>query len=102
MGEFKSVVLATPELSKEELEVAEDGDEFAKKGSLGVISLNLYGMTIEPYLQIDKKMRVDGANHVLFKSWSVPNEEDAPKEIRKLTYYNETKADLTFNLSITG
>jgi hypothetical protein len=72
VGEFKSVILATPELSKEELEVAEDGDEFSKKGSLGVISLNLYGMTIEPYLQIDKKTRIDGANHVLFKYWSVP------------------------------
>ncbi len=45
---------------------------------------------------------MDGANHVLFKYWSVPQEEDAPKDIRKLTYYNETKADLTFNLSITG
>ncbi len=44
------MILATPELSREELEVAEDGDEFSKKGSLGVISLNLYGMTIEPYL----------------------------------------------------
>lgn len=94
--------MASPELSKEELEVAEDGDEFLKKGSLGIISLNLYAMTIEPFLKIDKKVRMDGDNHVLFKYWSVPNEPEAPNPVRKLTYYNETKADLTFNLNISG
>jgi hypothetical protein len=60
------------------------------------------GVTIEPYLQIDKKVRVDGDNHILFKYWSVPNEEGAPSDIRKVTYFNETKADLTFNLNISG
>lgn len=84
------------------MEVAEDGEEFAKKGALGIISLNLYGMTIEPYLKIDKRTRVDGNNHVLFKYWSVPHEPDAPSDVRKLIYYNETKADLTFNLNVTG
>jgi hypothetical protein len=38
--------MATPELSKEELELAEEGDEFLKKGALGVISLGLFGETI--------------------------------------------------------
>ena len=55
MGEFKSVMMATPELSKDELELAEDGDDFVKKGALGIISLNLYGDTINPVLSADKK-----------------------------------------------
>ena len=102
VGQFRSIVVASPELSKEELEVAEDGDEFLRKGSLGIISLNFFAETINPYLKIDKKARMDGDNHVLFKYWSVPNEEDAPSQIKKFTYYNETKADLTFNLNIQG
>lgn len=68
------MILATPELSKEELEVADDGDEFSKKGSLGIISLNLFAETISPWLSIDKKLRMDGDNHILFKYWSVPKE----------------------------
>ena len=36
-------MMATPELSSEELEIAEDGDDFTKKGALGIISLNLFG-----------------------------------------------------------
>ena len=42
-GEFKSVILATPELTRDELQIAEDGEEFTRKGALGIISLNLYG-----------------------------------------------------------
>lgn len=57
MGEYKSILLATPELSREELEVADDGDEFLRKGSLGIISLNLNAITIKPKLIIDKKFR---------------------------------------------
>lgn len=48
IGEFRSIMMATPELSKDELELAEDGDEFLKKGALGIISLGLFGETIEP------------------------------------------------------
>jgi len=59
-------------------------------------------VTINPYLKIDKKFRMDGDNHVLFKYWSVPQEPDAPSNVKKLTYYNETKADLTFNLTVNG
>ena len=32
----------------------------------------------------------------------MPNEEDAPSQSKKVTYYNETKADLTFNLNVNG
>jgi hypothetical protein len=77
-GEFKSVILATPELSKDELQIADDGDEFLRKGSLGIISLNLLANTIKPRLTIDKKSRFDGENHLNFKYWSVPNDTDAP------------------------
>ena len=81
IGEFKSIILATPELSKDELSIADDGDEFLRKGSLGIISLNLYAMTIKPYLVIDKKSRFDGENHLNFKYWSIPNDENAPSAI---------------------
>lgn len=43
VGDFKSILMATPELSRDELELAEEGDEFLKKGALGIISLNLFG-----------------------------------------------------------
>ena len=36
------------------------------------------------------------------KYWSVQGEEDAPKKIQKLTFTNNSKADLTFNLNING
>jgi hypothetical protein len=81
VGEFSSIILATPELSKEELSIADDGDEFLRKGSLGIISLNLYAMTIKPVLAIDKKSRFDGENHLNFKYWSIPNDPNAPSAI---------------------
>ena len=40
MGEFNTLIIASPSLTQEELEVADDKEEF-KKGSLGTISLNL-------------------------------------------------------------
>jgi len=36
------------------------------------------------------------------KYWSLPNELEAPKKIQKLTFTNDSKADLTFNLNING
>ena len=102
VGEFKSILMATPELSADELELAEDGDEFLKRGALGIISLNMYGNTIEPCLTIDKKSRHDGENHLNFKYWSIPNDSFAPSATQKITYTNNTKADLNFNLNITG
>lgn len=37
-----------------------------------------------------------------FKYWSVPNEEDAPAAVQKIIYTNDSKADLTFNLTVQG
>jgi hypothetical protein len=62
----------------------------------------LFAVTIVPYLKIDKRTRTDGDNHVLYKYWSVPNEDSAPSHTRKITYYNDTKADLSFNLNVSG
>jgi len=44
---------------------------------------------------------MDGQNHMRLKYWSV-NSEDAPPKIQKLTFTNDSKADLTFNLNING
>lgn len=101
-GEFRSIMMATPELSSEELEIAEDGDDFTKKGALGIISLNLFGETIAPQLTIDKLTRNDGINHLSFKYWSIPNDPEAPNPTQKIIYTNNTKADMTFKLNING
>jgi len=69
---------------------------------LGIISLNLDALTIDPYLSIDRKLKMDAQNHLRLKYWSVTGEEDAPKKVQKLTFTNDSKADLTFNLSING
>ena len=58
-----------------------DDDELTKKGSLGIISLNLDAITIDPKLSIDRKLKMDGHNHLRLKYWSVPNEFGAPKKI---------------------
>jgi hypothetical protein len=79
-GEFKSVIIASPELTKDELSIAEDGDEFSRKGSLGIISLNLNAVTIKPRLNIDKKSRYDGENHMNFKYWSISTEAESPSD----------------------
>lgn len=105
-GNFKSIILASPVLSQEELEIQKADDkassvDFTKKGSLGIISLRLDATTIDPVLSIDRKQKMDGQNHMRLKYWSVQS-EDAPKKIQKLTFTNNSKADLTFNLNITG
>ena len=107
-GRFKSIVLASPELSSEEIEIARgkggdtSNDDLLKKGSLGIISLNLDALTIDPVLSIDRKHKMDGQNHLRLKYWSVSGEDDAPKKIQKLTFTNDSKADLTFNMNING
>ena len=109
-GKFRSIVLATPELSADELEIQADkaaqgtasNVDLLKKGSLGIISLNLDALTINPVLSIDRKLKMDGQNHMRLRYWSVPNDEGAPKKIQKLTFTNDSKADLTFNLNING
>ena len=104
-GNFRSIILASPELSAEEIEIQAQGGgggtDFSKKGSLGIISLNLDANTIDPLLSIDRKHKMDGQNHMRLKYWSQQS-EDAPAKIQKLTFTNTSKADLTFNLSITG
>lgn len=91
-GEFKSIVLASPELSLEELEIQRGGQlgggqgaqssaELPKKGSLGIISLNLDALTIDPVLSIDRKLKMDGQHHMRLKYWSVQGEDDAPKKV---------------------
>lgn len=64
--------------------------------------MNLFAITIPPVLTIDKKSRFDGENHLNFKYWSLQNDSDAPNATQKIIYTNDTKADLTFNLSISG
>jgi len=63
--------------------------------------LNLDANTIDPKLSIDRKLKMDKQNHLRIKYWSVLN-EDAPKKIQKITFTNDSKADLTFNLNING
>lgn len=59
-------------------------------------------MTIKPKLTIDKKTRNDGVNHLNFKYWSLSTDADAPSDTQMITYTNDSKADLNFNLSVTG
>lgn len=91
-GVFKSIVLASPELSLEELEIQRGGQaagalgeqsssDLMKKGALGIISLNLDALTIDPVLSIDRKLKMDGQHHMRLKYWSVQGEEGAPKKI---------------------
>jgi hypothetical protein len=103
-GNFKSIILASPELSQTELKVQEmvtGKKQVHKKGSLGIISLYLEALTIDPVLQIDRKKKMDGQNHLKVRYWSLKDEE-APSNIHKLSFTNESKADLTFNLNING
>lgn len=93
-------------LSQDELEIqgmgeVKGGVDLTKKGSLGVISLNLDATTIDPKLSIDKKLKMDGENHLKLKYWSI-NTPEAPSKVQKLIFTNTTKADLTFNLNING
>ena len=94
-------MIASPELAQEEIEIAGDTSEQPKKGTLGIISLNFNANTISPMLSIDKSVKMDGGKHINVKKWAVVD-EDAPSVIQKLTFSNDTKADLTFNFGVTG
>lgn len=48
VGNFKTILLASPELSQEEIEIADDPNDLPKKGSLGTIALKLNANTIQP------------------------------------------------------
>jgi len=102
VGNFKSILLASPELSQEEVEIAADPNDLPKKGSLGVISLCLNATTISPLLSLDKSVKLSGGKHIRLKHWSIVDEEDAPSLVQKLTFSNDTKADMTFNFNVNG
>ena len=74
-GHFKSIILASPELSQDEIEIQQatnpGGLDLSKKGSLGIISLFLDATTIDPKLSIDRKCKMDDQNHVCFRYWSI-------------------------------
>lgn len=101
VGDFKTILLASPEVSQEEIEIADDPSSLPKKGSLGVIALKLGATTIKPELSIDKSARFEGSKQIKINKWAV-QAEDAPNVIKKLTLSNDTKADLTFNFSVNG
>ena len=44
---------------------------------------------------------MEGGKQIKINKWAVPVEE-APNVIKKLTFSNDTKADLTFNFSVNG
>ena len=64
VGNFRTILLASPELSQEEIEIADDPNDLPKKGSLGTIALKLNANTISPELSIDKSNRLDGGKQV--------------------------------------
>lgn len=101
VGDFKTILLASPEVSQEEIEISNDPSSLPKKGSLGTIALKLGATTIKPELSIDKSARFEGGKQIKIKKWAVAA-EDAPNVIKKLTLSNDTKADLTFNFNVTG
>jgi len=101
VGNFKSIVIATPEVSQEEIEIAGNADDLPKKGSLGVIALALDANTIAPFLSLDKSTQMDGGKHINIKHWSF-QDDDAPSLVQKLTFSNDSKADLTFNFGVSG
>ena len=93
--------MATPAICAEEIELAKDPSDLPKPGSLGTISLNLNAQTIQPYLKIDKTIQLDGQRHIKFKVWAQQAPE-APYHTRNLTFSNDTKADMVFNLTTSG
>lgn len=44
---------------------------------------------------------MDGGKHIHIKHWSV-QDDDAPSLIQKLTFSNDSKADITFNFAVNG
>ena len=94
--------MATPSLTEEELQIAEDAEEFRPKGSLGIVSFKILAESITPLLTVDKKARIDGQNHLNFRYWSFKGDQDAPNAVQKFTYTNNSKADLVFNLTTEG
>ena len=62
--------MASPELSKDELEIIDDPADLPKPGSLGIIAVNLTANTIAPQLKIDKTIKMDGERHINMKVWS--------------------------------
>lgn len=101
LGDFKSILVANPALSQEEIEIIDDPLDIPKPGSLGIIAVNLSASTISPALKIDKCLKMDGERHVNFKAWSTVDEL-APSINRKLVFSNDSKADMVFNLNTQG
>lgn len=101
LGDFKTILIASPELSADEVEIVDDPADLPKKGSLGIIAVNLSANTISPKLQIDKSIKMDGERHIKTKVWAT-QDALAPSHTTKLVFSNSSKADMIFNFNTTG
>ena len=68
---------------------------------MGNISLKLCSTTIKPQLTLDKGVRLDESQQIKIKKWAFVD-DDAPNVIKKLTFSNNSKADMTFNFNVDG
>lgn len=55
-------------------------------------------MTINPFLNLDKSIKMDGEKHFRIKYWSTNGKDfpEAPSNIQKMVFSNDSKADMTF------
>lgn len=102
VGLFQSTLLASPQVSEQEIAAATDPSDLPAPGSLGIIALSLNATTISPYLQLDKNVKMDGEKHVKFTQWAVVDKDVQTKALKKLVFSNDTKADMTFHFQVDG
>ena len=92
-------------LSPEEIEASDLSPEnIPKRGTLGNISLNMRAVTITPKLHLDKSVKMDGEKHINMKIWASTGKDfpEAPSSIQKMTFSNDSKADMVFNFDVNG
>ena len=97
LGGYDSVILAHPVI------IPSSDDEsggVVSEQNLGEISLCLHAELVQPVITFDKKLRKTGRHLTKFEARSFVDE--APNLIKKIMMTNETAADLTFNISISG
>ncbi len=95
LGTYNSVLLAHPRLAKEE---AKDD---SSSSNLGVICLSLRGETLKAHLTADKRLRLDGNSYLQYDVWPYTIDR-TPSLAKKLSFTNETPADIVLDLSTAG
>lgn len=94
-GAYNAILIAEPKLSSKENEEVKDAPE----SNLQDLVVSTQAFSIQPSLNLDKSVQIDGSVSMSFEKWSYM---ESQKDIRTICLVNKFRTNFIFTLEIEG